>query len=371
MPNFRERLIELRSEVERTTPDRLRADVESGLEPQILDVREQDEVERGIIPGAVHLSRAHFESRVEDVVPDKSRPVVVYCASGVRSLFAAKTLQEFGYENVASMDGGFNAWRDLGYDYDVPRVLDAGQRDRYSRHILLPEVGEEGQARLLDAKVLSIGAGGLGSPALLYLAAAGVGTIGIVDSDTVEESNLQRQVIHNTERVGMLKAESAKETLTKLNPDVKVETHPFRLEASNARELMSDYDVIIDGTDNFDTRYVVNDASVELRKPVVHGSIFRFEGMVSTFLPFVGPCYQCLYPEQPPAGMAPSCSEAGVLGVLPGIVGNLQANEALKLIVGYGEPLVGRLLIFDAQTTKFSEVKVRRDPGCPACGNRN
>ena len=368
MPNFRELLKQTRSSIPEATPEEVKQRLEKSREVHLVDVRDDEETQHGVLPGALRLPRAHFESRIEDVVPDKSAPVVVYCASGVRSAFAAKAMRELGYEKVENMSGGFIRWKDLGFDYEIPRVLDASQRDRYSRHLILPEVGEAGQAKLLDAKVLSIGAGGLGSPALLYLAAAGVGTLGVVDSDIVEANNLQRQVIHNTDRLGVLKAESAKETLTKLNPDVKVEVHPFRLEAGNARELMSDYDVIVDGSDNFDTRYVVNDAAVPLGKPVIHGSIFRFEGMVSTFVPFEGPCYRCLYPEAPPAELAPTCSEAGVLGVLPGIVGSLEASEALKLIVGYGEPLVGRLLIFDAQTTRFSEVKVRRDPSCPTCG---
>jgi molybdopterin/thiamine biosynthesis adenylyltransferase/rhodanese-related sulfurtransferase len=368
MPNFRDLLKETKSQIAETTPEEVHGRLDEGQRVEVLDVREPDETQHGILPGAHTLSRAHFESRVEDVISDKSAPVVIYCASGVRSAFAAKTLEELGYEDVSSMSGGFIRWKDLGYDYEIPRVLDESQRDRYSRHLILPEVGEKGQMKFLDAKVLCIGAGGLGSPALLYLAAAGIGTIGIVDDDHVEANNLQRQVIHNTERVGIGKAESARETLTKLNPDVKIEIHPFRITADNARELMSQYDIVIDGSDNFDTRYVVNDAAVPLRKPVVHGSIFRFEGMVSTFIPYEGPCYRCLYPEAPPSELAPTCSEAGVLGILPGIVGSLEANEALKLAAGYGEPLAGRLLIFDAQTTRFSEVKVRRDPSCPTCG---
>jgi molybdopterin/thiamine biosynthesis adenylyltransferase/rhodanese-related sulfurtransferase len=306
MANFRELLKQVRSEIPETTPEEVREQLDRGRQIALLDVREQDEVEQGIIPGARHLSRAHFESRVEDVLPDKDSTVVVYCASGVRSAFAAKTLGELGYEHVASLSGGFTRWRDLGYDFELPRVLDAAQRDRYSRHLVLPEVGEQGQMAFLDAKVLCIGAGGLGSPALMYLAAAGVGTIGIVDSDRVEASNLQRQIVHNTETIGALKAESAKEALTKLNPDVEVVVHPFRLDESNALELMSGYDVIVDGCDNFDTRYVVNDAAVELGKPVVHGSIFRFEGVASTFIPYEGPCYRCLYREAPPPDLAPT-----------------------------------------------------------------
>ncbi|MEA2487729.1 MAG: sulfur-carrier protein adenylyltransferase/sulfurtransferase [Actinomycetota bacterium] len=370
MTNFREVFRRVKEQTPEVAPEEIRARIEAGEQIRLVDVREPEEVATGVVPGAAQLSRAHFESRIEDIVPDKSRPVVVYCATGVRSIFAARQMAELGYENVASMNGGFSRWKDLGYDFQIPNVLDKDQRDRYARHLILSDVGEEGQLKLLDAKVLSIGAGGLGSPALLYLAAAGVGTIGIVDSDRVEASNLQRQVIHDTQRIGVLKAESARETLTKLNPDVTVNVHNVRMDASNVRELISGYDIIVDGSDNFDTRYVLNDAAVELRKPVVHGSIFRFEGMVSTFVPFDGPCYRCLYPEAPPPDLAPNCSEAGVLGVLPGIVGCLQANDALKLIIGYGEPLMGRLLVFDAQATTFSEVKVRRDPRCPTCGEK-
>jgi molybdopterin/thiamine biosynthesis adenylyltransferase/rhodanese-related sulfurtransferase len=306
MSNFRDLFREVRSGIEETTPEEVEARRAAGERFRLLDVREQDETQHGVVPGAVALSRAHFESRVEDMLPDKSAEVVVYCATGVRSAFAARTLQELGYERVSSMKGGFVRWKDLGYETAIPRALDASQRDRYSRHLILPEVGEQGQMAFLESKVLCIGAGGLGSPALLYLAAAGVGTIGIVDSDVVEENNLQRQVVHDTERIGMLKAESAKETIQRLNPDVKVEVHAFRIDETNARELISNYDVVVDGCDNFDTRYVVNDAAVALRKPVVHGSIFRFEGMASTFVPFEGPCYRCLYPEAPPPELAPT-----------------------------------------------------------------
>ena len=305
MANFRDLFRQVKSEVAETTPEEASARSERE-DILFLDVREADEVEQGIVPGAHHLSRAHFESRVEDVLPDKSSEIVVYCASGVRSAFAARTLEELGYQHVSSMSGGFNRWRELGYSFDIPRVLDAAQRDRYSRHLILPEVSERGQSKLLDAKVLCIGAGGLGSPALLYLAAAGVGTIGIVDSDEVETSNLQRQVIHDTNKVGTHKAESAKESINRLNPDVNVVVHAFRIDESNAEGLISSYDVVVDGCDNFDTRYAVNDAAVKLRKPVIHGSIFRFEGMASTFVPFEGPCYRCLYPEAPPAELAPT-----------------------------------------------------------------
>ncbi len=370
MANFRDLLRQVKSEIKELSPEELKQRLDAGDSPRLLDVREQDEVAAGVIPSAAHLTRSYLESRIEDLFPDKDQELIVYCQGGVRSAFAAKTLMELGYSDVASMSGGFTRWKDLGYDFSVPRTLTREQRDRYSRHLILKEVGEVGQQKLLDAKVLSIGAGGLGSPALLYLAAAGVGTLGVVDSDVVEESNLQRQVIHNYETVGQLKAESARDFIANLNRDVKVNVHAVRLDASNVHEIIKDYDVIVDGSDNFETRYFINDAAVELRKPVVHGSIFRFEGMLSTFVPYEGPCYRCLYPEAPPPELAPSCSEAGVLGVLPGIIGSLEANEALKLIVGYGEPLVGRLLTFDAQGTRFGEVKVRRDPKCPACGER-
>ncbi len=306
MSNFRDLFRRVRSEISETTPEEVHERQARGDSPRLLDVREDDEVANGVVPGARNLSRAHFESRIEDLLPDKDAEIVVYCQTGVRSTFAVKTMAELGYTNLASMKGGFTRWKDLGYDYSMPRVLDAAQRDRYSRHLILPEVGEAGQMKFLDAKVLCIGAGGLGSPALLYLAAAGVGTIGIVDSDVVEANNLQRQVVHNTERIGVLKAESAKETITKLNPDVNVVVHAFHLDAANARDVMSGYDVVVDGCDNFDTRYIVNDTAVDLRIPVVHGSIFRFEGMVSTFVPYEGPCYRCLYPEAPPPELAPT-----------------------------------------------------------------
>jgi molybdopterin/thiamine biosynthesis adenylyltransferase/rhodanese-related sulfurtransferase len=306
MSNFRDLLREVKQSIRETTAEVVHDRLQAGRRPYLLDVRESEEVATGTIPTARHLSRAHFESRVEDVVRDKDAEVIVYCASGVRSAFAARTLGELGYTNVASLTGGITRWKDLGFQLEVPSVLTADQRDRYSRHLVLPEVGEEGQKKLLASRVLVIGAGGLGSPALLYLAAAGVGTIGVVDSDVVEASNLQRQVVHNVERIGTLKAESAKQTIEALNPDVTVELHPFRIDTSNAHELISRYDLVVDGCDNFDTRYVVNDAAVDLRVPVVHGSIFRFEGMVSTFVPYEGPCYRCLYPEAPPPELAPT-----------------------------------------------------------------
>ena len=333
-----------------------------------LDVREPDEYEQGAVPDAVHVPRGNLEFQVEGRLPDKSAPVVVYCAGGARSALAAKTLGELGYVDVVSMVGGFNKWKDEGKPWSAPRTLSADQRNRYQRHLLLPEIGEKGQQKLLDSRVLLLGAGGLGSPAALYLAAAGVGTLGIIDMDVVDESNLQRQVLHNMDRVGERKVDSAKKTLTALNPDVDVATYDVRLGADNVLDVIDGYDLIVDGTDNFPTRYLVNDASLLKRIPVVHGSIFRFEGQVTVFDPYNGPCYRCLIPEPPPAELAPSCAEAGVLGVLPGIVGSIQALEAVKLLLDLGDPLVGRLLSYDALEESFRTFKVRRDPECPACG---
>ncbi len=335
--------------------------------PVLIDVRERDEYEQGFIPRAEWVPRGFLELRVEDLVPERDREVIIYCAGGTRSAMAARSLEELGYSRVSSMAGGFRAWKNAGYPFERPRVLTPEQIKRYSRHIMLPEVGELGQGKLLDAKVLCIGAGGLGSPSSLYLAAAGVGTIGLVDDDLVDESNLQRQVLHNVERLGMPKVESARKTLQALNPDVQVNGHQTRMTSENVLDLIANYDVIVDGADNFPTRYLLNDAALKLGKPVIHASIFRFEGQVTTFLPDEGPCYRCLYPDPPPPGMAPSCQEAGVLGVLPGIVGCLQANEALKLILGQGKSLSGRLLVFDALGTKFRQLKLRKDPDCRVC----
>ena len=344
-------------------------DVEARLgEVVLLDVREADEYEQGAIPGAVHLPRGNLEFQVEGRIPDKSRPVVVYCAAGVRSAFAAKTLADLGYQDVVSLVGGFNRWKDEGRPWKAPRTLTPEQSNRYQRHLLVSEVGEEGQLKLLGSRVLLLGAGGLGSPAALYLAAAGVGTIGIIDMDVVDASNLQRQILHSMDRIGERKVDSAKKTLTALNPDVDVVTYDVRFGADNILDIIEGYDVIVDGTDNFPTRYLLNDASLLARVPVVHGSIFRFEGQVTVFQPYEGPCYRCLLPEPPPPELAPSCSEAGVLGVLPGIVGSVQALEAIKLVLGLGDPLVGRLLAYDALDQTFREFKVRRDPECPACG---
>lgn len=337
----------------------------------VLDVRESDEFEQGAIPGAIFAPRGLLESSVAGHVPDPETEVVLYCAGGGRSALAARTLEDMGYRNVWSLEGGFGRWKQEGLTWKTPDSLTQDQRRRYSRHTLLREVGEEGQTRLLDSKVLLIGAGGLGSPAAIYLAAAGVGTIGIVDDDVVDVSNLQRQVLHNLDRLGQSKVESARETLTALNPDVKVETHDVRLRADNVLEILDGYDVVIDGGDNFPTRYLLNDASLHLRKPVVHGSIFRFEGQVSVFDPYQGPCYRCQFPEPPPPELAPSCAEAGVFGVLPGIVGSIQAVEAIKVLLGIGETLVGRLLTYDALTQEFLDLKLKRDPNCPACGDES
>ncbi|NLD75217.1 MAG: molybdopterin-synthase adenylyltransferase MoeB [Acidimicrobiales bacterium] len=327
-----------------------------------LDVREADEYEQGALPKALHIPRGTLETSIEMKVPAKDTPLVVYCAGGTRSAFAAKSLEELGYTDVVSVVGGFNRWKDEGRDWVTPAALTAEQRNRYKRHLLLPEVGEVGQQELLQAKVLFLGAGGLGSPAAMYLAAAGVGTIGIIDMDVVDASNLQRQILHNTDRIGERKVDSAKKTLTLINPDVNVVTHDVRLGADNVMSILSEYDLVVDGTDNFPTRFLVNDASVKLGIPVVHGSIFRFEGMVTVFDPKNGPTYRDMVPEPPPAELAPSCSEAGVLGVLPGIIGTLQAIEAIKLILDLGDPLVGRLLSYDSMEQTFREFKVQVDP---------
>ncbi|MEO8956277.1 MAG: molybdopterin-synthase adenylyltransferase MoeB [Ktedonobacteraceae bacterium] len=334
----------------------------------VVDVREKLEWNEGHIPGAIHVPRGFLELQIEEAVPDKDKTVLLYCAGGVRSLMAGRTLQQMGYQNAISMAGGFGQWKASGYPFIQPRTMTDAQNRRYSRHLLIPEVGEQGQFKLLDARVLLLGAGGLGSPAGYYLAAAGVGTIGIIDADVVDDSNLQRQILHNTSRIGQYKAESAKETIEALNPDVKVITHIERLDETNVARIIADYDVIVDGTDNFPTRYLLNDAALIAKKPVVHGSVFRFEGQLTVFKPYEGPCYRCLYPEPPPAALAPSCAEAGVLGVLPGVIGLLQATETIKLLLGIGEPLVGRMMTFDALAGEFSELRLYRDPHCPACG---
>ncbi len=336
----------------------------------LVDVREKEEFRDGYIPGAISVPRGFLEMQIEGKVTDKNAPVVLYCAGGTRSALAAKTLTDLGYTHVESANPGFVRWKDLGFPMEKPPQLTEAQRDRYSRHLLLPEVGEIGQAKLLASKVLLLGAGGLGSPAALYLAAAGVGTIGLVDADTVDASNLQRQIIHATSRIGAFKVDSAEKAINDLNPDVKVIKFQERVDSSNVDRIFEGFDVIVDGCDNFPTRYLVNDASVFLKKPVVHGSIFRFDGQVTTFSPHTGgPCYRCLYPEPPPPHLAPSCQEAGVLGILPGVVGVIQATEAIKLILGKGNPLIGRLLTYDSLRMKFGELKLRRDKTCPVCGD--
>ncbi|MCB0872113.1 MAG: molybdopterin-synthase adenylyltransferase MoeB [Actinobacteria bacterium] len=333
----------------------------------IIDVREQSEWDEGYVPGSVHVPRGFLESRIAGVVgPDE--PLVLVCAGGHRSLLAGQTLRNMGFSNVSSLVGGFTRWKQSGQDVAVPRTLSGDQRSRYSRHLLIPEVGEAGQLKLLDSKVLMIGAGGLGSPAAYYLAAAGVGTIGLVDDDVVDASNLQRQIIHTTDRVGMLKGESAKIAIEALNPDVQVNVHATRVTRENVLELIAGYDLIVDGADNFPTRYLLADASLMTGTPLVHASILRFEGHASVFMPHDGPCYRCLFPEPPPPALAPSCGEAGVLGVLCGVMGNIQANEAIKVLLGIGDTLAGRLLVYDALGMTFTELKVRRDPNCPACG---
>jgi len=369
-------IAQTRASIREVTLDELKRRLEAREDFVLLDVREKEEFRAGYVPGAVNVPRGFLEMQIEGKIPDRGTKVVVMCAGGVRSALAAVTLKTMGYEQVESANPGFVRWKDLGYPMTTPPSLTEAQRDRYSRHLLLPEVGEAGQAKLLASKVLLIGAGGLGSPAGLYLAAAGVGTLGIVDADVVDASNLQRQILHATSRVGMPKVESAEKAIRDLNPDVKVVPHKERVTKENIDRLFSAYDVIVDGTDNFPTRYLVNDASVILGKPVVHGSIFRFDGQVTTFLPpkaakalglKAGPCYRCLYPEPPPPHLAPSCQEAGVLGILPGIVGVVQATEAIKLLLGQGEPLVGRLLTYDSLKMKFRELKLRPDPCCAAC----
>jgi molybdopterin/thiamine biosynthesis adenylyltransferase/rhodanese-related sulfurtransferase len=370
MASYRELLARVRGEIEEISTIDAHERFRSPASPLFVDVREPDEWEEGHIPGAVYVPRGRLESRIEGLIPDKSRPLVVYCSVGARSAFATKVLAEMGYEDVLNLAGGFADWKRNGFEVTIPRVLTPDQRARYSRHLLIPEVGEDGQQRLLDARVLLVGAGGLGSPASLYLAAAGVGTLGIVDADVVDESNLQRQIVHSTDRLGEPKVVSAKRTLEALNPDVRVVGYQERLTSENVERILADgWDVIVDGADNFPTRYLVNDASVWHGIPVVHGSIFRFEGQVTVFTPHDGPCYRCLFPQPPPPELAPSCAEGGVLGVLPGIIGSLQANEALKIVLDRGDSLAGRLLLFDALGTTLDEVSVRRNPDCPVCGD--
>ena len=361
-----ELLRQVKSQIDEVDPSEVNELIDEGV--ALIDVRETDEVAAGHLPGAVHIPRGYLESRIEGVVPDRDAHVIVYCASGNRSAYAARTLREdLGYTNVSSMTGGITLWKDRGYEVQVPRTLTPEQRERYSRHTLIPEIGAEGQQKLLDAKVLLLGAGGLGSPTALYLAAAGVGTLGIVDDDVVDLSNLQRQVIHTTDRVGVPKVDSAEESIKALNPDVDVVKYPVRIDASNIVEIIEGYDVIVDGVDNFPTRYLLNDATVRLKIPVVSASILGFDGQLSVFKPYDGPCYRCLFREPPPAELAPSCGANGVLGVLPGTMGLLQATEVIKLILEIGEPAIGRLLLYDALGATLTEVKVHRDPECPIC----
>jgi molybdopterin/thiamine biosynthesis adenylyltransferase/rhodanese-related sulfurtransferase len=365
-PSGAEVLRQIKSRIEEVDPGVVREQVSNGA--VVIDVREAEEWSTGHIPGAKHVPKSYLESRIDNAAPDRAQHVILYCQSGNRSAWAARTLiDDLGYQNVESMTGGFTLWKDRGYEVETPRTLTAEQRERYSRHLLLPEVGIDGQQKLLDAKVLLLGAGGLGSPTALYLAAAGVGTLGIVDDDVVDLSNLQRQVIHNTERIGVPKVESAELTIKALNPDVNVQKYAVRLGPENIMDILPDYDIVVDGLDNFPTRYLLNDASVRLQIPVVSAAILGFEGQLSVFKPYDGPCYRCLFPVPPPAELAPSCGANGVLGVLPGTMGLLQATEVIKLILDEGEPLIGRLLMYDALAARVTEVKVRRDPECPIC----
>ncbi len=365
-PSGAEVLRQIKSRIDEVDPAEVREQAANGA--VVIDVREVDEWSSGHIPGAKHVPKSYLESRIEGAAPDRFQHVILYCQSGNRSAWAARTLiDDLDYEHVESMTGGITLWKDRGYEVEVPRTLTPEQRERYSRHLLLPEVGAEGQQKLLDAKVLLLGAGGLGSPAALYLAAAGVGTLGIVDNDEVDLSNLQRQVIHSNDRIGVPKVDSAEMTINALNPDVKVIKHAVRLGPENIMEILPGYDIVVDGLDNFPTRYLLNDASVRLQIPVVSAAILGFEGQLSVFKPYDGPCYRCLFPVPPPAELAPSCGANGVLGVLPGTMGLLQATEVIKLIIGEGEPLTGRLLMYDALAARTTEVKVRRDPACPIC----
>ncbi len=369
MPTFDTLIRDLRGKTAEIDTQALAAQLANGSRPVLIDVREADEHAQGAIDGTVFIPRGFLELRVEKVAPDREAPVVVYCASGTRSVLAARSLGELGYTNVKSLAGGFSGWKRAGLPWSTPLALRADQEARYSRHTMLPEVGLAGQLKLLASKVLCIGAGGLGSPSSMYLAAAGIGTIGMIDDDVVDASNLQRQILHATDRVGVAKVDSAETTLRGLNPDVKVDKHRTRITADNALQLIGGYDVIIDGADNFATRYLVNDSALRLGKPVIHASIFRFEGQITVFPANGSPCYRCLYPSPPPAEDAPSCAEAGVLGVLPGIMGVLQATEAIKILLGLGDTLAGRLLCYDAMKTRFRELKLRRDPKCPTCGD--
>ncbi len=366
--SFPQLIQRIKGEIKEITPEEVQERLKAGEPWALLDVREQSEWEEGHLPEAHFIPRGFLEIRTESTLPEKDKPLVVYCAGGVRSAMAAKTLQDMGYTNVVSMSGGFTRWRELDYSFTKPRTLTDMEMERYSRQIRIPEVGIKGQTKLLDSKVLLIGAGGLGCPSAIYLAAAGVGTIGIVDNDVVDLSNLQRQILHNTSALGTPKTESAKAALHAINPTIEVNTFQEKLSSANVMEIIEPYDIIVDGSDNFPTRYLINDACVWTGKPNVHGSVFRFEGQVTLFNPYQGPCYRCLYPNPTPPDLAPSCADAGVLGVLPGVVGLLQAVETIKFIIGEGDSLAGRLITYDALTTSFREFKLRRDLGCPVCG---
>jgi molybdopterin/thiamine biosynthesis adenylyltransferase/rhodanese-related sulfurtransferase len=366
---YKQLMDEARQAVPEVTIDEVKNRVERGEKWALLDVREREEYREGHLDGALSLPRGFLEMRVEEAMPDKSAPIIAYCAGGVRSLIAARTLKEMGYENVSSMSGGYTAWKNAGYKWVADRQFTPEQITRYARHFTLPEVGEKGQAKLLEGKVLCIGAGGLGSPVAFYLAAAGVGTIGIIDHDVVDMSNLQRQILHTNDRVGMPKVESAQKTLNALNPEVKIVPFNERLSSENVMRIIKDFDIIVNGCDNFPTRYLINDACVMAKKPLVDGSIFQFEGQATVFYPDRGPCYRCLFPEPPPPGAAPSCAEAGVLGVLPGLVGCVQALEAMKLILGVGRPLIGRMIHFDTLSAEVRVLKLRRDPNCLVCSD--
>ncbi len=367
---FDQLMSEARKEVKELSVDEVQKLAAKNGKYLLLDVREKEEYREGHLEGSVSIPRGFLEMRVESAIPEKSTPIIAYCAGGVRSLLAAKDMKEMGYQEVISMSGGYSAWKTAGYQTVQDRQFTPEQMTRYSRHFLLPEVGEEGQAKLLDAKVLMVGAGGLGSPSAFYLAAAGVGTMGIIDPDVVDLSNLQRQILHTNDRIGQPKTDSAKQTLQALNPDVRVITYQKKLASENVLEIIKDYDIIVDGCDNFPTRYLVNDACVMVNKPNVHGSVFQFDGQVSVFYPGKGPCYRCLYPEPPPPGMAPSCAEAGVLGVLPGLIGTIQALETIKLILEKGDPLIGKLLCFNTLSMEIITLNLKKDPNCPVCGEK-
>lgn len=370
MPTFQEIIKKVKSEIREVQPEEVQQKIKKDPTTVLIDVREPDEWEGGIVPGALTVPRGFLELEIEETVPDKNKEIVCYCMGGTRSALAAKSLQDLGYKKVSSMIGGFRGWKNAGLPIEMKKGLNKDQMVRYARHVTLPEVGEEGQQKLLNAKVLLIGAGGLGCPAAIYLAAAGVGTLGIIDFDVVDLTNLQRQILHSEDEVGKPKVESARRRLNGINSDVKVVPIREKLSRENVMRIIADYDIVVNGCDNFPTRYLLNDACVFAKKPLVDGSIFRFEGQVTIFYPGYGPCYRCLYPEPPPPEMAPSCAEGGVLGVLPGIIGSIQAVETIKLILCKGDPLVGRLLMYDALGEKFREMKVRRDPNCPVCSEK-